>query len=72
MKPTTAGRRLILLSLPFLGFGLLWALWPPIADRLDPDVLALLRTLGVAMALLGMGAMALGVWLIRKGDERVL
>ncbi len=72
MKPSTAGRRLIFLSLPFLGFGVLWAAWPPMADRLGEDVLALLRTLGVAMTLIGLGALGVGAWLIRQGDGRAL
>lgn len=72
MKPAAAGRRLILLSLPFLAFGLLWALDPPIGDALGDDLLALTQALGAALAFLGLGAILLGIWLIRRGDERIL
>lgn len=72
MKPRTAGTRVILLSIPFLGFGLLWALWPPLEDRIGEDVLVLLRTLGVAMALVGFAAIGLGIWLILREDQRIL
>lgn len=72
VKPSTAGRRLILLALPFLGFGLLWAAWPPLEGRLSADAMALARTLGVAMTLLSLGAITVGVWLIRRGEERIL
>lgn len=72
MKPEEAGRRLILLTLPFLAFGLLWAIKPPIDDQLGEGVLAVTQALGVALAFLGVAAIALGVWLIRRGDERIL
>lgn len=72
MKPDEAGRRLILLALPFLAFGLFWALAPPIEGLLGPDVVALTQALGVALALLAFGAIGLGAWLIRSDDERVL
>lgn len=72
VKPSTAGRRLILMALPFLGFGLLWAAWPPLEGRLSEDAMALARTLGVAMTLLSLGALAVGVWLVHRGDERIL
>lgn len=72
VKPSTAGRRLVFLALPFLAFGLLWAAWPPLAGRIPEDALALARTLGVAMALVSGAAVATGVWLIRRGDERIL
>lgn len=71
MKPDEAGRRLILLSLPFLAFGLLWAIEPPI-DVFTGDVLALTQALGAALAFLSIGAISLGVWLIRRGDEKIL
>lgn len=72
MRPRTAGWRLILLALPFLAFGLLWALRPPLEDRLSPDALILLRTLGVAMALLSMASIGVGSYLVRQDDERIL
>lgn len=72
MKPSTAGRRLVFLALPFLAFGLLWAAWPPLEGRIPEDAMALARTLGVALTLLSLGALAVGVWLIRRGDERIL
>ncbi len=62
----------MLLSIPFLVFGLLWAIHPPLQDRIDRDILVLLQTLGVAMALLSMAAIGLGVYLIRKDRERIL
>lgn len=71
VKPAEAGRRLILLSLPFLGFGLLWALNPPVGS-LGDDVLAVTQALGVALAFLGLAAITLGVWLIRRDDEKIL
>lgn len=72
MRTDEAGRRLILLSLPFLGFGLLWAIRPPIGDALPEEILAVTQALGVALAFLGLAAIGLGIWLIRRDDERIL
>lgn len=72
MKPAEAGKRLILLALPFLGFGLLWAIAPPIGDQLPAGVLEVTKALGVALAFLALGAIVLGIWLIRREDERIL
>lgn len=62
----------MLLALPFLAFGLLWAAWPPLEGQVSADVLALLRTGGVALVVLSGGAIAMGAWLIRRADERIL
>lgn len=71
VQPAEAGRRLILLALPFLAFGLLWAIDPPVGV-LTGDVRALTQALGAALAFLGLGAITVGVWLIRREDERIL
>ncbi len=71
VSPKQAGWRLILLTLPFLAFGLWWAIAPPVTDALGPAA-GVARALGVALALLGVGAIAFGIFLIDRGDQRVL
>ncbi len=71
MSPKQAGWRLILLTLPFLAFGLWWAISPPVTDALGPAA-GIARSLGVALALLSVGAVAFGVFLIRRGSQKVL
>lgn len=71
MRGTTAGRRLILLALPFTGFGLLWALAPPVADALGSHA-ATARTLGWMLAGLGIAAIVFGLYLLHRGDERIV
>lgn len=71
MRGTEAGRRLILLALPFTAFGLLWALAPPISGDLLPAE-ATLRQAGWLLGGLGLAAIALGGYLIWRGDERIV
>lgn len=72
VTPKQAGIRLILLALPFLAFGLLWALRPPLRGTLGEEITGLTQALGVAMAFLAVGAIALGVYLVRRPKEKVL
>lgn len=71
MRGTTAGRRLVLLALPFTAFGLLWALAPPVADALGPHA-STARHLGWALAGLGAASIAFGGYLLHRGDERIV
>lgn len=71
MRGTTAGRRLVLLALPFTAFGLLWALAPPVAERLGPSA-ATARNLGWLLAGLGGASIAFGAYLLHRGDERIV
>lgn len=71
MRGTTAGRRLIFLALPFTAFGLLWALAPPITDALG-DHASTARGLGWMLTGLGLASIAFGVYLLHRGDERIV
>lgn len=71
MRGTTAGRRLILLALPFTAFGLLWALSPPVSGTLGADA-GTARALGWMLAGLGAAAIAFGGYLLYRGDERIV
>lgn len=71
MRGTEAGRRLIVLALPFTGFGLLWALAPPISGDSLPTEQTLRRS-GWLLAGLGVAAIALGGYLIWRGEERIV
>lgn len=71
MRGTTAGRRLILLAVPFTAFGLWWALAPPVTDALGAEA-ATAEALGWMLAALGFAAIAFGTYLIYRGDERIV
>lgn len=71
MRGTTAGRRLVFLALPFTAFGLLWALAPPVSEALGPHA-GTAQALGWMLAGLGTAAIAFGLYLIRKGEERIV
>lgn len=71
VTPKQASRRLILLSLPFLAFGLLMAVAPPFRETLG-QAAGVVQALGVALVLLALGAILLGVYLARQRDERRL
>lgn len=71
MRGTTAGRRLIFLALPFTAFGLLWALAPPVSEALGAHA-GTAQVLGWMLAGLGALAIGFGLFLIRKGDERIV
>lgn len=71
MRGTQAGRRLILLALPFAAFGLLWGLAPPVRDALGPHA-DTARGLGWILAAVGGVAIALGAYLLWRGDERIV
>lgn len=71
MRGTTAGRRLVLLALPFTAFGLLWALAPPVSDALGPHR-ATAEALGWMLAGLGAAAIGFGGYLIHRGEERIV
>jgi hypothetical protein len=71
VTPRSAGIRLILLSLPFLAFGLLWALRPPMEGALG-DATSVLRGLGVAMAVVGAAAVVGGAVLVGRGEGKTL
>lgn len=71
MRGTTAGRRLIYLSLPFAAFGLLWALAPPTGD-VGPVPASTVRTLGWILTTLSLAATAFGGYLLWRGDRRIV
>lgn len=71
MRGTTAGRRLILLAIPFTAFGLLWALAPPVAKALGPHA-DTARALGWLLAALGAASIGFGVYLLHRGEERIV
>lgn len=71
MRGTTAGRRLIVLALPFTAFGLLWALAPPVSEALG-SAASTARALGWMLAGLGAAAIAFGGYLWYRGDERIV
>lgn len=72
MKADEAGRRLILLALPFAAFGLLWILAPPLEERLGAQLLTAMRALGWALTGLSVAAIGFGVWLVSQKGERIL
>lgn len=71
VTPRQAGLRLILLSLPFLALGLLWALAPPLGPD-QGELAGIMQTLGVVLTLFGIGAVGLGLFLIRRGEREIL
>lgn len=71
MRGDDAGRRLIYLSLPFTAFGLLWLLAPPITEPLGAHE-ATARALGGLLAGLGLAAIGFGIYLIRRGEDRIV
>lgn len=71
MRGTTAGRRLVLLSIPFTAFGFLLALAPPVTQPLGPAA-GTVRRLGWLLAGLGSAAIAFGGYLLWKGDEKIV
>lgn len=62
---------MIYLAIPFTAFGLLWALAPPITAPLE-DHVSTVRVLGWSLAALGIAAIGFGVYLIHKGEERIV
>jgi MFS family permease len=71
VRGTTAGRRLIVLSLPFTAFGLLWALDPPVSGALG-DRAGTAQALGWGLAGLGTAAIIFGAYLLYRGDEKIV
>jgi DNA-binding transcriptional ArsR family regulator len=72
VRGTEAGKRLVYLAVPFLGFGLLLALSPPVTTGLGERELATVRTLGWVMTAGTLSALAFAGYLFWRGDERIV